>query len=228
MDPVEVDTTETPDRVPPPLDPYAVIDRLTGALEALASQRASATGNDQAVVVMMMEKLTAALARVSEAQVAGSKMIADETRKAHRPSNEIAHFRSPFNPRGERDYPRPKLKCLMMIPWLLDRDSCTREEIELANLLETGEYVVKRVDGTKFKVMCKVHYALDDKTPSRLIMTNETAFNNDYFKLMPSLVDYLRQVLKQHNPDVARQAAAVLSMDEEEALIASEQLPISA
>jgi glutamine synthetase type III len=64
--------------------------------------------------------------------------------------------------------------------------------------------------------------------PNLITMTNETAFNNDNYKTAPPLVDRLRQILKQHSKAVNAEAAAVLSMDEEEALIAAGELAVTA
>jgi arsenate reductase-like glutaredoxin family protein len=72
-----------------------------------------------------------------------------------------------------------------------------------------------------------VEYKEDGRTPSRLLMNHETAFNNDNFRMMPPLVDMLRDILKQHDRDVRALSAAVLSDEEEEALIEAGELSIS-
>lgn len=206
----------------PPVNPFDVLDRLASALEGLKTQQGGGGVNED-----LMARLAGALERVSAAQVEGAKIIADESKRAHRPSNEVVPRISTLNPRGERDYPKPKLKCPMWIPWQADPDSMTREEIELANLLEPGEFVVRKMDGTKVKVSIKITYGLDEITPSRLLLTHETAFNNDNKQWMPPLVDIFRTILTS-KPETRARAAAVLTMDEEIALIEAEKLPVSA
>lgn len=225
-------TEEPPEPAPEPTQAemtQALLTQLTSAVTILA-QRQAAQPNDQ--VAEMMVKLSGALERLSESNLAGSKLIADETRRAHRPSNEVVHMRSVFNRRGRNapdGYVKPTLRCPMMIPWLADNDSLTTEEVLLLNLLESGEYLLKLIDNTKIKVTIKVEYGIDEVTPSRLVMTNETAFNNDNFRLMPALNEMLRQVLKLHKSEETRAAAsAVLSDDEEEALIAAGRIAVAA
>lgn len=208
-------------------DQLAVIDRITATLDKLVNLQASGGANE--VVLAMMAQLTQAMNRMAEAQIAGAKMITDESRRAHRPSNEVVHLRSVLNPRGERDFPKPKLRCQTFIPWELDQDSCTREEIELANLLETGEYVVRLTNGMKVKMQCHVTYGLDEVTPSRVMLKHDTAFKNDNKDWVPPLDTMLRQILSQSkNPETKKKAAAVLTMDEENALIAAGELQTAA
>lgn len=221
--------TEEDEALPPPAppDPFAVMDRLAAAMEAMAAKQA--TNATDPNVTDMMAKLAAALERVSEASIEGAKIQAAESRRIHRPSNDVVPMTSTLNPRGQRDFPKPPLKCVMLIPWLADYDSLTREEVQLLNLLEPGTFVVRKMDGTKVKIDVQITYGLDEVTPSRLLMNHETAFNNDNHKWMPPLVDLLRQIHHaSKNATVRAQAAAVLSQDEEEALIASGELTVSA
>lgn len=242
---IEAGKTEPPPPVTPiPLDPLMVQLEMAKAMQMLAAQmeanrNAAATppaagggggvGDDR--LVNLMETLSTALVRLSESNIEGSKLIADETRRAHRPSNEIAHNRSVFNRRGvtlpEEEYKKPALKCIMMIPWLIEWESINREEVELLNLLQEGEYILSRVDRTKIRVTVHVDYKVDNVTPSRLIMNHETAFNNDNKDLMPPLTDWLRMILRQHDPETRSLAAAVMSDEEEEALIEAGQLSVS-
>lgn len=191
---------------------------------ATAIELLSKSGNTD-----MQEKLAAALERVADAQRDGSALIASETRRAHRPSNEVVPQVSVFNRRGTLlpDYQKPLLKCIMFIPWVVEWESITREEVELLNLLEPGEYVVKRVDGTKIKETVRVEYGMDEMTPSKLLINHETAFNNDNFKLSVAMTERLRQMLKQHSPEIRAKAAAILSDEEEEAMIEAGELSVS-
>lgn len=211
-----------------PTDPMAVMARLAAALEAMNQRPADSSSQE------LMLRLSTALERVSEAQLEGSKLIASETRRAHRPSNEVVPNISVFNRRGnllpdDAEGPRKQpLKCLMLIPWLVEWESATREEVDLLNLLEAGDYQLKRIDNSKVRVTVQVELRVDGKTPSRLVLTHDTAFNNDNFRLVPPMPDMLRQLLKQHSPEIRARAAAVLTDEEEEALIEAGELSISA
>lgn len=225
---------DAPETAPSAPDPWAILDRLASALE---SAKASPVANNNEE---LMSRLAHALERVSESQLEGSRLIASETRRAHRPSNEVAPNISVFNRRGmllpeDADGPRkPLLKCIMLIPWLVEWDSCTREEVELLNLLQAGEYHLSLVDKSRIKMEVRIDLKVDGHTPSRLLMNNVgtdgqpgTAYNNDNFRLIPALSDLLRQILRQHDPETRALAAAVMSDEEEEALIEAGELTTS-
>ncbi len=55
----------------------------------------------------------------------------------------------------------------------------------------------------------------------------ETAFTKEYFRLMPPLHQYLRQMLAQHRSAVGSAAHQVLTMPEEHAMIAAGDLTVS-
>ncbi len=114
-----------------------------------------------------------------------------------------------------------------MIPWLVEWEGCTREEVELLNLLEGGSYTIKRADRSKINVEVVIDYKADRVTPSLLTVRHESAFNNDNFKMMPPLADMLRDMLKQHDRTIALAAASVLTDEEEEALIEAGDLSVS-
>lgn len=225
------DSPETP---PAPPDPWAVLDRIASALEAIKG--APQTPHSDTV----MQTLATALERVSNAQVEGAKIIAAETRRAHRPSNEVVPQCSVFNRRGvmlpdDAKGPRkPPLRCIMFIPWLVEWESCTREEVELLNLLEPGDYYMGLIDKSKVRVQVKIDYKVDGVNPSRLILNSVgndgqpgTAFNNDNSRLVPPLADMLRGILRQHKKPVSALAASIMSDEEEEALIEAGELSIS-
>lgn len=226
---------------PPGVDPWAVLDRLTNALAAIAAQPKESQNE------ALITKLSNALERVSENQLKGAEIIAAETRRAHRPSNEVVPGVSVFNRRGNlltdemknQEYNgvhcvKPPLKCPMFIPWIVEHECCTREEVELLNLLEQGEYTLSLIDRSKIKMAVKIDQKLDGKGPSRLLMHDigpdgqvGTAFKNENHRLMVPLSDMLRQILKQHDPAVRKRAAAVLTDEEEEALIEAGAFAVS-
>lgn len=219
------------------------IDKLTQMIGLLIkSQVAAAAGSGapNPQMTAMMEGLTAALNRVSDNQLAGAKAISESYRQVHRPSNEVVPFRSVYDLRGNpnlhpegANYVRPLLKCVCWIPReeTPANNMLTREEVELLNILTRcpGTYIVKRVDDTKFKLMVKVEYGIDEVTPSKMVFVHDTSFNQEYFRLMPALHSVLRQVLAQHSDDTVRRAAKeVLTMEEEELLIAAGKLSVAA
>jgi hypothetical protein len=61
----------------------------------------------------------------------------EQSRQTRRRSNQAGALRSPFNPRGDKDFPMPQLKCEMWIPYKITdphQGGLTREEVELLNL----------------------------------------------------------------------------------------------
>lgn len=213
----------------------AMMVQMMGQLMARAD-----SGDGQATALAKI--LAPALERMAESNLAGAKLVTAEQRRTHRPSNEFPHLRSVFNRRGvllDDQYPeghagpegidpiKPKLKCLMMLPWLAEWESMTREEVELLNLLQPGTYMVKRVDNSKVQVTVNTEFKVDGVTPTRLLVNHETAYNNDNQRLWPSIADWCRQVLRQHDQTTARLASAVMSDEEEEALIEAGDLVVS-
>jgi hypothetical protein len=194
-----------------------ILEGIQQALAILASRPAEPK-NDE-----LMTKLTGAMDRIAQAQTDGAERMALETKRAFRPSNEIVPLRSAYHPRGRTL--TPPLKCRMAVPWPVTGDTETREELELLNLLEQGEYRVRRPDGTAYVERVIVTKDLNGAL-SELTVTNETAFNDDNYKTAPPLVDRLRQILKQHAKPIRDAAAAVLSMDEEQALIDAHELSV--
>lgn len=245
MDPI--DDLPSLDSVPEPqaaeplteegsVNQMAVLLRLSEAFEHLSERLAHPReSTDIERFERMMDTLSGAMARVSQSNLEGAKIIAEESRQAHRPSNQVVPNRSVFNRRGEKfplnldgtEYIKPRLKCTMMIPWLVENESATREEVELLNLLEPGQYQIKRNDGTRIVLTCLVDYKADMVTPSRLVLNHETAFNNSNHRMMPPLVDMLRQMLRQLSKSIKSEADSVLTDEEEMALIEAGELLVS-
>lgn len=198
----------------------AMMAAMTQAISVLASK-----GTDDKAVLA----LTAAFDRMTAAQTYSSNLAIEEQRKAFRPSNQVIPNVSVFNRRGDllEDYKKPPLKCLMMIPWLVEWEACTREEVELLNLLEAGSYTIKRADRSKIAMEVVMEYKADRVTPSLLTIRHESAFNNDNFKMMPPLPDMLRDMLKQHDRAVSLATSTVLTDEEEEAMIEAGELSVS-
>lgn len=243
----EPDPVEEPEQpaAPAPPDPWAVMAQVVAALQAIAVKLDNptvASADTGQALMAIQERLAQTMDRLADANIQGAQIIATETKRAHRPSNEIVPGISVFNRRGtnlphdakgaiidgmEVNPMKPPLKCVMLLPWLAEWESLTREEVELLNLLQPGEFILKRIDNSKVKVEVRIDYRVDGR-PSRLILRHDTAFNNDNFKLVPPLNEMLRQVLKQTDPPYKQRAAAVLSDEEEEALIEAGELTTAA
>jgi len=213
----------------PGADPEPDVDALAGRTTV------GTVGMDdppapQAPVTMenVLAALVVALQQIASGQVNSQKAATealDMAARQQQPDNKFAPGISDYNPQGDREYPRPSLKCPMFLPWEAEQESLTFEEIELLNLLEDGEYTVKRNDGVKIGVTIKIKVNRNG-TPDVLMMNSEAAFNEEHHWMMPGLTVILRQVLDSR-PNTRIAAAKVLSMDMRVAMVASKELPVS-
>lgn len=208
----------------PQIDPTTRL--LLEALDRIANRPSDPISAD------IQERLTLALERVSDSNLKGAELIARETRRASRPSNEVVPMRSVFNPRGEllEDWKKPRLVCKMLLPWEAEDESLTREEVELLNLIVRvpGSYRVVLTDDSIIKMTVRVEMDLDEIHPTKMLINHETGFNNENFRLMPTMRNYLHQMLAQcADMDVRRNAKGVLTMEEERALIEAGELTVS-
>lgn len=123
-----------------------------------------------APIAMTLEQLQALLAANSASTQQNTQALADaltqgiKQAQPQRPSNEIAPDVSDANPLGERDHPRPGLKCKVTLgimdgkskqiqptyPFVAD-DLTAYEQIAL-NTLEKGEHQIKLYDGRAIKL----------------------------------------------------------------------------
>lgn len=229
----------------PAVDPtQQKLDQLLAAIDGLVKLQMVQLQTGQAAksseTDLLLTKLTETLERVSSNSLKGAEVVAASYRSVHRPSNEVVPMRSVFNPRGnpalhppDQPYDPPKLRCECWVPKAEQPNDnmLTREEVELLNILVEcpGMYVIRRIDDTKIKMGVKVIMGLDEVTPTRLMLDHETAFNGEYFRLLPSLHSQIRQMLSQHpNEEIRKRANAVLTMDEEMALIQAGKLSVAA
>jgi hypothetical protein len=205
--------------VGPNLAPPDLMERLTAALESLSKREADAGANSQVAAAMVL--LAESLQGLRTGQMQAAQLTADMQRRVTRPENAFPPNISAYNPRGDKDFPRPQLKCQMLIPWPVEAEAHTREEIELLNLLEAGEFVITRSDRSKLKLTVAIARKLDSDEPSQLSVNHETGFNNDNHKMLPH--DWIRQLVMA-NPKTKAAAANVLTTEEEIALIAAGKL----
>lgn len=222
-----------PDRPEPERKPITPImdltsnDEILGRMEAMferfQAKGAETSGDAQNMMAMAMMTLAEAIKGMKQGQIDAANIIANMQRSTTAPENKFFPDISAFNLRGEKDFKRPTLRCEYFLPWPINPGSAeelTREEVELLNLVRPGEHMVLRADRTKIKIHVHQINKLDSDEPSRVVFNHDTAFNNDYHRLMP--YDWIRQIVES-NPKTRAAAKAVLTMDEEEALILARQ-----
>lgn len=176
------------------------------------------------IMLMLVDALRGVASGQANAQQVAAAALESAARQ-QQPDNKFAPLISVFNPQGDLQYPKPDLKCKMYLPWEAEKESLTWEEIELLNLLQAGEYTVKRNDGTKIMITVKIVRNLNGR-PERLLMNSETGFNDDNHWLMPPLTTTLRNILDQ-NPETKQLAREILTMDERYDLVLEGKLPVS-
>lgn len=143
--------------------------------------------------------------------------------KVQNPSNRVATGCSVFNPRGEKldDWQMPALKCEIHAPWVIHPayHGLDREEVELFNLLEPGEYSIELVDGSSTKL--RVVGQRNDVTGAiEKLRIDTTTWNEEHKGKLPAMRAILRQILGE-------QAAGVLTMRQEVAQIQTGELTAS-
>lgn len=137
-----------------------------------------------------------------------------QLKQTARKSNARPHGISRFNPRGEKDYPMPELKCVVHMPWPLrpGLHGCTREEVELLNRIEPGEYKIDLLDGTSdlpITVIGAKNAATGDVDSLAFMGARDesgqyaTLFTNERKQVMPPMAVFLRQMLEQKGIDTS-------------------------
>ncbi len=168
------------------------------------------------------------LAMMVEANIAANKVQNEQLRQTRKKSNDFSPEISEYNPRGQKDFPMPDLKCEVLMPWPLRKGfqhGLTREEVELMNLIEPGEYVISLLDGTE--VTCSVLGTKNTVTRKieRLAFMGAydveanlyaTLYTKERRTSFPSMVFTLREILEQKGIDHAK----VMTMKEEKRRIA--------
>jgi hypothetical protein len=115
-------------------------DTLEDALRIIEQLKAQAPQNDMSAALDKLAKIAENSQRVQASQL-----------KQTAPRNNAQGPRtSPYNPRGEKDYPMPTLKCEMHMPFPSSpaNHPFDREEVELLNLVEPGKYGIELNDGS--------------------------------------------------------------------------------
>jgi len=113
------------------------------------------------------------------------------------PVNETCPEKSVYNPLGERDHPRPPLKCEMFLgPYPLEAQTLLTKEIEYLNKLEPGSYEVTKGDGTvvPFNVIPK--FRVDGRTVERFTIAFPCG-DDEQKQNFPPFTQMLKEVVEQ-------------------------------
>lgn len=95
--------------------------------------------------------LAQALALLAKIQVSNNEVQRAQLKQTAPKSNSAHPNISVYNPRGEKDFPMPDLKCEINAPFPLrpnGQHGLDREEVELFNLTMPGTYMVELNDGS--------------------------------------------------------------------------------
>jgi len=145
--------------------------------------------------------------------IANQQRVADTLAEHTKPKQvDNPEQKSPFNPAGDRDHPRPELKCdIRHCGVSLSRSTLTVTELDLLNRLEPGEFWVRKTDGSEEKVTI-VPKLLDTgdgyaQLNIRMDVKDETGTKKHGW---PSLANLCRQILGEPevHPPARRSAAA--------------------
>ena len=183
--------------------------------------------------------LAQVLARMAEIQAENQRLQreSNQTQRAQLKqtaprSNQAGPRISVFNPRGEKDFPMPDLKCEVHMPFQQKPGlhGMDREEVTLMNMVEPGDYQIELNDGS-FATLCimgrKNHAtgAIESMSWSGRI-DPDTGHPTPFFtesnkQQFPPLRNILRQVVGEEL------AAAVMPIVKERRLVAAGELEIS-
>ena len=118
------------------------------------------------------------------------------------PQNDTCPQISPYNPLGDRDHPKPPLKCAFFLgPYPLEPETLTVREVELMNQLEPGQYDVTKADGVTVVFLVIPSYRTDGRTLERLTIGFPCA-DSEQRQNFPPFSQMLREVVDQQ--EVAR------------------------
>lgn len=166
--------------------------------------------------------MAALIAALTKAQIDGPKAQAEAFAKIQNPSNVVSTGRSAFNPRGNKldDYQMPELKCEIHAPHPLHPayHGLDREEVELFNLLEPGEYRITLTDDSMAKMTVKA--IRNDVTGRIEKMRIESGWTDEHKGKYPGARVWLREIL-------GAKANGVMTMKQELSLIEAGELSVS-
>lgn len=147
-------------------------------------------------ITLTKEQFDALLAsRNTGAEGLTAEALAKAFSKASRPENPQAPMVSVYNPRGETDHPRPRLRAKTLQNGVeLQEDTLTWEEIDALNTLPPGEFRVTKGTGTKIPFSVKLTRGLDGESLERVDIHYPCKDDNRYDHR--PLLDYCFEVLE--------------------------------
>jgi hypothetical protein len=166
--------------------------------------------------------MAALIEELRAARVEGPKAQAEAFAKIQNPSNVVASGCSVFNPRGDKlaDYQMPRLKCEIHAPWKIHPEyhGLDREEVELFNLLQPGEYRIELNDQSTAKVTVRaITNDVTGKLEKMHVIANWTEEHKGKY---PAMRWMLRQM-------IGPKSEAVMPIKQEIALIEAGELSVS-
>jgi hypothetical protein len=186
---------------------------------------------DQTAAAEPVKSIEERLLDIQERQLAIQEQAVgvqkQQLKQTKRRSNDVGPDISPFNPRGQKDYPMPELKCEILAPWPMKPGlhGLDREEVELFNLLEPGVYTIDMTDGTQRRASVVAAKNTVTGTIEQMALAgaydpdtrqHAALFTKEDKQLFPSMKIMLRQMLDQQGADYA----GVMTMREEARRIA--------
>lgn len=129
-----------------------------------------------------------------------AEALATAFSKANRTENPSAPLMSVYNPRGERDHPRPRLRAKTLQNGVeLQEDTLMWEEIEGLNALPAGVWRVTKGTGNKIPFTVTFTRGADEDTIERVDFHFPCKDEHRYDHR--PLLDYLFEVLEQAGKD---------------------------
>ena len=167
-----------------------------------------------APIAMTLEQLQSLLATSQTSAAQQTQALADaltqgiKQSQPQRPSNEIAPDISVANPLGEKDHPRPGLKCRVTLgiqdaktkqiqptyPFVAD-DLTAYEQIAL-NVLPAGEYMITLYDGRPIKTQVIAEYDALDRLQRMVIVVPQhvTQKGSETRNMLPGPLNLVEQI----------------------------------
>jgi hypothetical protein len=126
-----------------------------------------------------------------------AEVQANALKEALRPPQSDPPGISAYNPRGERDHPRPPLRTQFFFgPYPFFHDTLTYDEIVLLNQLRPGKFIVTKADGSKVPFTVRETMDITGTTPERVDILFPAVDAESNKNWMP-LTAMLREVLAQ-------------------------------
>lgn len=152
------------------------------------------------------------------AKSAQAGMTAEDLAKAfaatQKRENPHAPMVSVYNPRGETEHPKPRLRAKTMQNGIeLDQDTLTWEEIEALNALPPGDFRVAKANGVKIPFAVQFTRGMDEDTIERVDI--HYPCKDEHRHDHRALVDYCLDVLESagKTEDVERLTALRKELD---------------